>query len=427
MCETGKLFFEEAGTKMYLSRGEEEKYFLTETGEDGETLYRDGIHVNRLMRKLRSLDHGTKEYFTPTLEQMDVIAEKFPWLGRYDIEIGNSLKKHLTALLCFAIGEGDDFLIQSILEKYHFDRESLDRRVIRDIKKIEVMRVDRYQKMIVKIQPAGEDHLTAGYICGDNCLTGDDWLARYRMRRYLSTEASRKLMEAYREKLSLIEDARNERNGFRKADYPHGFLCYRPLPKESAGRPGRYESIFIGHDGTVSFQDFYGLCHSILNCDIADIKEEKARHAEMITAGTEPLYQTAVRNGDVYLMYAMKEETGLITEDECEYMSKTDGLLHTVARRTSETASSVTVKEAEFRHPTFFSRMSRYSCRVDINGTEYQTTWEPARPGSITVLKYHHYAEIHLTEKQIREFWEKTDANPESNPIGRPKTWTSKL
>ena len=83
--------------------------------------------------------------------------------------------------------------------------------------------------------------------------------------------------------------------------------------------------------------------------------------------------------------------------------------------------------KAEFRHPTFFSRVSRYSCRVDINGIEYQTTWEPARPDTITVLKYHHYAEIHLTEKQIREFWEKTDANPESNPIGRPKTWTSKL
>lgn len=417
MCETGKLFFEEAGTKMYLSRGEEEKYFLTETGEDGETLYRDGIHVNRLMRKLRSLDHGTKEYFTPTLEQMDVIAEKFPWLGRYDIEIGNSLKKHLTALLCFAIGEGDDFLIQSILKKYHFDRDSLDRRVIRDIKKIEVRAVDRYKKMLIVIQPAGEDAFTAEYVCGGNCLTRD------RLHRYLSAEASGKLMEVFREALSLIEDARNERNGFRKAGYPNGLRCYRPLPKGFSGGTCRYETVFIGRDGNVSFGNISSACHSILGIST----EEKTGRAEMITAGTEPLYQTAVRNGDVYLMYAMKEETGLITEDECEYMSKTDGLLHTVARRTSETASSVTVKEAEFRHPTFFSRMSRYSCRVDINGTEYQTTWEPARPDTVTVLKYHHYAEIHLTEKQIREFWKKTDANPESNPIGRPKTWTSKL
>ena len=413
MRETEKLFFEENGIKMYIGRGYEEKYFFTETGEDGNTVYCNLIHINRLMKKLHSLDHGTKEYFTPSIEQMDVISERFPWLGRYDIEIGNSLKKHLTSLLCFAITENDEFLIKSILEKYHFDRESLNKRVIRDIKKIDVLCVDRYKKMLIRIQPAGEDAFEAEYLCGGNCVVKD------RMRRYLSAEAALKLRDFLSETLSLIEDARNERCGFRKAGYPHGLRCYRPLPKESACGRCRYEYIFIGNNGCVSFSNF----HCFSRCSWAfGSNDEKEKLAAMITAGTEPLYQTAVKYGDVYLMYSLKEECGLITEDECEYLSKTDGLLHTVNRRTSETASSVYVKKAEFRRPGFFSPWSGYYCDVVIDGNEYQTTWEPAHPDRITVLNYHHYADYHLTEDQIEEFWKKTDADPDSNPIGRPRS-----
>ena len=407
---------------------EKEMWFIPRSGERYEFYVKSIVSwqnicdVRTIYRTVKKIRNIGKRLVALQVDEADwrLICEKYPWMAHYDNEVQHKLGTLLLRLFALAIREGMTDVEKEIFTQNHLDEEGLKELTVGE--PAGTLLVAQHGLCLEgnRLYAVFEWHMADRYKgCSQSVYhEGDDFFKEGGLRHYLSEEAQERLIEMIRKLRELKAMALARENGFLVLELPDEYLAFRPLPKETVLK--EVASPWISSWNRRYYQFL------IISKTEDSIKQKFCEWKDMISVCDEsavPAVMSLAREaGDLYLLYTMKSILHQQSEDECEYLSQMDGDHHYVAWQEERTVDALEILHSECGVFSMFNRLPRYFCRIRMEGAEYDTIWKPNLPDEIRITVYHHIAVIHLSEEQVRYFWEKTDANPDSKPImGMPR------
>ena len=427
---------------------QEEDWFIPRTGERYEFYVKSPISwknfcdVRTIYRTVKKIRNYGRHNIPLSVDEADwqLICGKYPWFAHYDNEVQHKLGTLLLRLLALSIREGMTDVEKEIITQNRLDEEGL--------------------KILIVGKPAGnlqigKDRLSLwkdslfgcirwktadGRVGSGNCVyhEGNDFFTDGAIRHYLSEKGQEELTETIREIRVLKDRALKHEDGFQTLETEDEVLAFRPLPKDiplkevqsawiSSWNRTYYQFLLISkreNEVILRFSEWEDIIgyYNGKNFSQADQRDSTLGREAFLKDHAESVMRAAVESGDLYLLYMFKSFLHEQTEEECEVLEQMDGEPHYVAWQEEKTAGSLTILDAQCCGFSMFNRRPRYSCHILLDGKKYDTIWDPQYPQSIRVTEYHHVAVVHLTENQVRLFWEKVDADPDSRPFpGMPR------
>ena len=426
----------------------EEDWFIPRTGERYEFYVKSPISwknicdVRTVYRMVKKIRNYGRHNIPLKIDEADwqLICEKYPWFERYDNEVQHKLGTLLLRLFALSIREDMADVEKEIFTQNHLDEDGLRALTVGEsadelvIGKNNLWLQKSHLYANVRWKPSGR------YGGSEYCIyhEGEEFFMEGARRHYLSEKAQERMNDMIREVRVLKGKALAKEEDFHILEMADIHLAFRPFPKDipikeldsawiSSRNRKYYQFLIISREEDSIKQRFCEWKDLISDYDGSgfdrhDWHEAEKREDVFLRDYAPAIMQLAEEAGDRYLLYTMKSFLHEQTEDECEYLARMDGEPHYVAWQEEKTVQSIEIHESQCGPFSFFNRRPRYFCRVLLEGKEYDTIWWPESPRTIHVTEYHHTVNVHLTEEQVRYFWETTNANPDSKPfIGMPK------
>ena len=394
--------------------------------------------VRRTVRKIRNYGRNNLP-LRVTNGDWQLICGKYPWMARYDNEVQHKLGTLLLVLFALSIREGMQDVEEEIISQNQLDEEGLRALTVgegdREIELCIFKNRLRLEKGRLDARLKWEKN---GY--GSDCIyhENEGHFFEGGRRHYLTEMAADKIRGVMGEVRDLKAKALSGEEGFLLLETQEDLLAFRPMPKDTRLKeldafpfPGwnrkYYQFLAISKSADrveqtfCEWRDILDAYNGIGFCIYDTYKQGRCRET-FLNEHAAAVMKQAREAGDLYLLYMMKSMLHQQTEDECEYLAQMDGDRHYVDWQEERTVDDLIILHSQCGGFSMFNRWPRYFCRIRIDGNEYDTVWDPRHPDEIRITVYHHIAVLHLNEEQVRYFWEKTDADPDSKPImGMPQ------
>ena len=205
---------------------------------------------------------------------------------------------------------------------------------------------------------------------------------------YITQETKARFISIYNDFMQDMQYAKNEENGFFRADFDDKYLAYKQIAN------GVYQIIAVNEKDDSIFQ-FIGSIYDFLNRFDFDEWEYTFLRLDTLQSvisrvkeNTFPLFLSAQQHQDKYLEYELKYLSEIATQSEIEYLSSIDKKHRFVPATDIYDIDKIEIYEFSKLPKTFFERLDKYAFKTVIDNIPQEIIWYPSMNNVVFVRRY---------------------------------------